>query len=480
MSAERPKRARAKAPAAKSDAAKAMPAKESSKSDLVVVPPGLAAARPPPRQDLAAVYAPIAGPEWRRGATGMPPTPKIPTDLLHFNWMTAWNGLPGGRIVTMHGPTHEGKTRLALAFMRVFVRLGLPVAVVEPELHLERDFVESMWDADLDALPNVFFPPERALLSMRDTAAWLDDYLGKAKALWDAHAWIRTAGGSVGLIDSLDALQSPELVQAALEAFEAESDGLNEALKRVEVEPVRRRRRSEIEVETPADRATKFRKGLGGELAKERKRIEQGNAEMRKAAMNRVFIARLNVLASHARCLILLVTHETKEDITDRDADEKPRGGKAIGLWSSYLIRVTRRVAFWDKEPVGDEYQLAIKKNKLGAIDGYRTLTSSWFSNGTAFPYGLDLARDAIETGMLAGLIIKDGSWFKWPGQGITLGNGIHAACEKLWDERALLDQLRDAIGVREEETRPARRQTRQFEEARLAASGEAATDDST
>lgn len=95
----------------------------------------------------------------------------------------------------------------------------------------------------------------------------------------------------------------------------------------------------------------------------------------------------------------------------------------------------------FDGEPVGIEATAQVKRNMIGRP----TLEAKI---DILYGLGIDKAADAIRVGLDYGMVIKEGTWFRWPDK-TAIGNGMPRAAEALRAEPEVLAKLRQEIAER-------------------------------
>lgn len=346
---------------------------EASAADLV---------QPPPRtallEERAKVAAGMKG--WKPAREVLKRVRALPTIFPGFDQGTRVGGLPLGRIMTIHGPSNEGKSVMALGLMLSFLRQNQFVAHVDAERTTSITWVEMLMAGQAD---NPLY------LAMRPTCfEEVDDsvrsFLSNIQSAKRSGAMPADATGLV-VVDSIRKLVPRDLMRKLLK----------EGTDKVGADGMR------------------------------------GRGAQHRAAIVAQWLDELVPMLDDSGCAMLLIARETEDpeaDANDRKYgnDYRVTGGKSIIYDASLVARIER--AAWvyhgkedDKQVVGERHRARIWKTKVGGKDDRHIDTYFHTSNGALVPEGFDRARDVVELAKEMGIIAGD-AWLsfgrhKWQGR---------------------------------------------------------------
>jgi hypothetical protein len=139
------------------------------------------------------------------------------------------------------------------------------------------------------------------------------------------------------------------------------------------------------------------------------------------------------------------------------EKDYKVGGGNAVYYDSSLVCRITRNG--WveqgsgdNKVVIGERHLVQITKTKVGHKDAKVSLCYFHTSNGKLIPAGFDRARDVIELGLRAGVLVKrgkggeEGNSIVDRDTGDIYGRNMNNAVEELTADVQVLDDLQARI----------------------------------
>lgn len=381
---------------------------------------------PPPRQwttaSNAEFYAALAhdlGAE--TGRAGLPDASPISTPLRWFNAATDWGGLAGATMTQLTGPSGEGKTALLMAFIRGILDLGGVAAYCDNEnATFDYRFFEAMIGRELDATPNLWFAPKEVRSVFEEQFRWFDKFIGVCAKLARDPAY----PGSILAIDSLDNLIPKSVIYDALRAMEEAADTV---------------------ADTQEETAGRGRRGRSGGGKPKKDGIDAGfagNIAMRVAGLIRPMLGRLVATAGLAKCHIVIISHETVEEIKRGNVvvkrEPKARGGKAPKYFSSLQVRVTKRY----QDDNWSEHMFEISKKRSGAVERTGQGGRFYLSTGRgSSPLGIDFAREAVEFGSQTGVLVEDGSHRFYLGDRFV-GHGVENAVAALNADPELLNEV--------------------------------------
>lgn len=339
---------------------------------------------------------------WQRAGEALDRVRAVPTIFRDFNRASRVGGLPLRRIITVHGPTHGGKTAAVAGFLRSFVDQGHVGAYCDAEHATDLTFFDELFGRRVDEIPNFFgMRPS----SYEETIDATDQFLN-----W----MIAERKGRFGKYGK--APIPPEEDLAGLEVL----DSINKLVPEREIEKLKKE---------------------GGDA------IDKGWGRLR-AAFNQAFLDHVVPLLGKAETSLVVMVQERDDDDLDPWEMPKLKGGKATQYDASLIVRImkggeVKRGDKDSKETFGFRHRFRIWKSKVGHMDGRWTDAAFHMSNGTLVPPGFDLARDAVELGKELGLIEGD-AWLSWkkPGGKVQRWNGVHNAVVALTKDQAALAAL--------------------------------------
>lgn len=344
----------------------------SAKSPAKKTKPKAATPPPPERANVPAltgvVSAAGAPKGWSKASSSLDRVTAVRTIFPDLNLGTRIGGLPTKRIITVHGPTHGGKSAFVLGLVRSFVDPGMPGALVDAEHSTPKDFVDQCMGRDIDEIESFF--AERPS-SYEETIGKVDSYL---KWVGEIRKGTKERPGH------------PEL--ASILAV----DSVNKLVPDRELE----------------------------QLTKSGDNIDKGWGRYR-AAMNQAWLDHLVPLLGAANCAFVAVAQEREQKDAKPWEIPQVKGGAALLYDASLICRVSKAEPLRDgadddkKAPIiGFRHKVRIWKSKVGAMDGYHTDVVFHLSNGALVPAGFDTARDAIHVGRKLGIVEVSGSWLSW------------------------------------------------------------------
>jgi len=312
-----------------------------------------------------------------------------------FNHISRVGGLPSGRIITVHGPTHGSKSAFALGLIKSFVDAGHWAKLIDAEHSTPRDFMEQLLGDSLDNLPN-FSLLEPKLYE--DAMNEVDEFLEGVKSARKEFPELC----SIVVVDSINKLVPEREYKAVL-------------------------------------------KGGGTEMGKK----HQGRD---RAGLNQVWLDHINPLLADAGCSFVIIAQE-------RDLPPSPypvashksvyvKGGECLKFDASMVIRVSRAAPVkpspTSKEVLGYKYRIRLYKNKCGHMDGDYSEASFHMQlpDGVNNP-GFDIERDTMEYAIELGIIEQKGAWFVL---GEDKFQGKNAVISRLKTDQSFFDSLMDKI----------------------------------
>lgn len=328
---------------------------------------------------------------WTPASEMLDEVSSVQTCFPDFNRATRVGGLPTRRIITVHGPTHGGKSALVLGLVKSFVDVGFVAGYVDAEHSLDKHFVGELVP-NLQHMPNFL---ARRPETYEETIDAVNAFLTRAEKVKTEHPEHR----AILVVDSI-----------------------NKLVPKKEL-----------------DKLLKASKG-GEELAK-------GHHGMLRAALNQAWLDQLTPKIYRADCAMVFVAQEREDHDSGMFGgwnDFKVKGGSALLFDASLVARVSKgSPIFLGTEKANDQicgfaHRVRIWKSKVGHMDGRYTDCVFHTSNGRLSPPGFDTARDAIIVGKSLGLVHGDG----W----LTVGNkryqGMNLAVKGLSGDPERLGKL--------------------------------------
>ncbi len=320
---------------------------------------------------------------WKTAAEAFDRVKSVRTIFLAYNRATRVGGHPVRRITTIHGESHGGKTAFALGLLKSFVDAGHLGGYIDAEHATPKDF----------------------LVELLGEFAALRNFLGQRpksyeEAMDATDAFLKAAGAFVE--------KDPDFCSALL------VDTINKLVPKRELKNVT--------------------KSGAEELAK-------GHLGRARAAQNQAWLDHLVPRLGASNCgLILIAQERTIATSNPWEDDFQIKGGGGIVYDSSILARVFKSSPVREKpkekgSPIfGFRHRVRIWKSKVSHMDGRHTDCHFHLSNGTLVPAGFDLGRDAIEVGLVMGVVKVSSSWVSWQRRGgkRIRKNGKHAAVKFL------------------------------------------------
>lgn len=373
---------------------------------------------PPPTQTRTGFRA-LTNPRpkgWDKASDALDRVRSISTIFPDFNRASRIGGLPLRRIITIHGPTHGGKSAFVGGLIRSFLDSDNVAAYVDAEHATDLNWVDEWLERPAETYENFW---GKRPTSYEETIDATDEFLNWMVAeraarmeLWREELKLKKGAPLPPLPPHLD-----------LAGF-AVIDSLNKLVPEREIARLKKE---------------------GGDA------IDKGWGRLR-AAFNQAFLDHIVPLLGKAEtCLGVIVQEREDEDL---EAWEMPKlkGGKASQYDASMIVRVmksteVKRGEKESKEVFGFRHKIRVWKSKVGHMDGRWTDAYFHMSNGRLVPPGFDMARDAIEIGKELGLVEASGSWLSWRK---NRWNGEHNAVLALSRDReklfALLSQIDERI----------------------------------
>jgi RecA/RadA recombinase len=368
---------------------------------------------PPPAPRAAGPFASLPK-GWKPASEALDRVRAIQTIFPDFNRATRVGGLPLRRIITVHGPTHGGKTAFVGGLLRSFVDADHVGAYCDAEHATDLTFFDELMGRPVDAIPNLLgMRPE----SYEETIDAVDTFL--ASMVTARKERMAQAREELKLKKDAPVVLPPHLDLAGCLVL----DSINKLVPEREIERLKKE---------------------GGDA------IDKGWGRLR-AAFNQAFLDHVVPLLGKAETSLVVMVQERDDEDLDPWEMPKLKGGKATQYDASLIVRVmkAKEIAHGegkDKRIFGFKHRLRIWKSKVGHMDGRWTDATFHMSNGTLAPPGFDTARDALEVAKELGIVEGD-SWLSWRKK---RWQGINKAVQSLSGDpeslHALMAQVNAAI----------------------------------
>lgn len=336
---------------------------------------------PPPPASAQRLPAPrVKG--WAKASDALERITSVRTIFPDFDRAVRRGGLPIGRITTLHGPTHGGKTAFALGLVKSFVDGNHLGALVDAEHATGLEFVEELLGEGVTRNDNFYAMRPR---SYEETIDAVDSLLNQVKAVRIEQPDTK----SIICVDSINKLVPARELKEMLRGL---SEGGDDAPRKG------------------------GKRGAGGA-----EQLAKGHWGRTRAALNQSWLDHLVPMLGPAGCALVLIAQEREEEPDwGMKPDIKVKGGAALMFDSSLLIRVSKAQPLYEgsdrdeSKIIGFQHRVRIWKSKVGHMDGRHSDCVFHLSNGRFAPAGFDTARDAIYVGKNLGVVTAGGSWLSW------------------------------------------------------------------
>lgn len=371
---------------------------------------------PPPKAAEPTGFRSLTGgpKNWKTAGEALDRVRSIPTIFPDFDRATRIGGMPLRRIITIHGPTHGGKSAFIGGVLRSFVDTGNVGAYVDAEHATDLTFLDELFERPVEDIPNFF--------GMRP-----DDYEGTIDAVDDFLKWMvsereaRREQFRERLKLRKGAALPPLPPDLDLAGFMV-IDSINKLVPKREIEKLKKE---------------------GGDS------IDKGWGRLR-AAFNQAFLDHVVPLLGKAETSLGVIVQEREDEDLNPWEMPKLKGGKATQYDASLIVRVLKSTEISrgdgkDRDVYGFRHKLRIWKSKVGHMDGRYSDAFFNMSNGTLVSPGFDTARDFVsiakELGILAS--VEKSAWLTWKKH---RWNGEHNAVVALSKDPAALQQLMEQV----------------------------------
>lgn len=322
----------------------------------------------------------------------------VPTRLIQLDHALRVGGLPTERVTVVHGPSHEGKSGLALDIIGSFLAGGHLALYVDAERATPVEWVRARLGPLADD-------------TVRFKAARPDTY---EETVHLVRGWLRTVreAREAGLISEYtSAVMVVDSIRKLVPAGEF-------------------------------DMIVKDKEALAG------------RAGQRRAQMNAAWLDELVPALEKANAAAVLIAREMDDPDADVWAkkfgnDYKIGGGKSIIFDASVAMRVQRQSYLKKGDAIiGERHKVTIWKNKVSGKEGRSTVWFFHTSNGTEYPAGLDSTRDALELAERLGVVELNGARVLREGKSYAGREAfLQAARENPELAARLLDEVRAKMG---------------------------------
>lgn len=371
--------------------------------------------------DITALADRFAAAGWRRAGQVLRDVRAVPTRFIQYDCENGIGGHPTGLVVTLHGPSNEGKSKFLLGLGASLIERGHIFGLADAERTTSPQFTRLCMGRHADS-ERFLALPVGSYEQVRDGCRRFCETIAEGRIRGELPP------DTVGVfgVDSVRKLMPKKLwdeMQKAMAADDAASKP-----------------------------KPKFgRKQAGPKLGNRANQI--------KAQFNAIWLDELVPLLADTQCGAVLIAREYKRaDGGMFDDDFVVGGGDAINYDSSIRIRVVRSfIREGEGETsrvVGERHRLEIRKTKVAGKRQAVPVAYFHTSNGTAWPEGWDRPRDVLELGESAGMIQVSGSWYSWEKK--RLGQGKLNTLKRMHTDPDLLDaierDIRQWMGARHQE----------------------------
>jgi recombination protein RecA len=339
---------------------------------------------------------------WRPARQVLRRVRAVPTIFPWLDLVSKVNGWPIERFGVVHGPSSEGKTKLALGVGLSFLQRGHFFGLVDAEYTTPISWLEGLMAKEAD---NPLF------LSLRPKS----------------------------YEQTVDAVR--EMLRAIIAAKKT-GEIPEETSALIAVDSMRKL--------VPENFLEKIRK-FGAQGKKGSVDGMNGMGAAIKAKMNADWFDELTPMLYEAGAALLAIGRESENrDGARTGQDWKLTGGKSLVFESSFLVRVERD---WIREGpvdnqvvVGEKHDCALYKSKVAGKDEDVDYFCFHTSNGKLTPAGFDTGRDLLELGVQLGAVKLSGSWYSFGGK---RWQGRSQAVKRLAADVGLRDDLEMAVRAR-------------------------------
>lgn len=354
---------------------------------------------------MANVAQAFASKGWRPARKALKMVQAVPTIFPQFDHGVRVGGLPLARILTVHGPSNEGKSQWALGLIKSFLARDHFAALVDAEKSTPHDWCQRLMGPLADH-PGFVATRTSNYEETDDAVRHFCTTVGEARA---AGKVPKETSGLV-VVDSIKKLIPNKLFKMLLRDADAKT------------------------AKNSKDVGVDGMSGRGGQY---------------KAALNSQWLDELVDLLERTNCAMVLIAREYDDDqasARDRMFDNawKVAGGKSLIFDASIAVRITR--ASWltvgsedKKHVVGERHKMLIHKTKVAGKEE-RDITAYFHtSNGVDMPEGFDTVRDLLELAVGFGMVQREGACITWRRRRFT---GEARFVEKVTNDPALFAEL--------------------------------------
>jgi RecA/RadA recombinase len=354
---------------------------------------------------MAAVAEEFGTKGWRPAPQVLKKVEAVPTIFPQYDYGTRIGGHPLARVMTIHGPSSEGKTSMTMGLMLSFLKAGHFAALIDAECTSPIDWCERLMAGYANTPAFQAIRPQ----SYEETD---DAFRHFCTTIGNAREKGRIPADTSGIVvvDSIRKLVPQKLFakltkEGALGAKGGGIDGMS------------------------------------------------GRAAQYKAALNAQWLDEVVPLLHHTNCTLVIIAREAEDpnaDANDRmyGNDWKVTGGKSIIYDASLAARITRAgyVTQGSDEKkccIGERHQVRVYKSKVAGKDDKFINCFFHTSNGKLVPEGFDPTRDLLEMAIKFEMVTREGSWLKW---GARKYQGDAQFVYKVTTEPGLFDELNQQV----------------------------------
>jgi RecA/RadA recombinase len=353
---------------------------------------------------------------WQPAADVLVPVRGVRTRFLWLDSVTKIGAWPTERVCTVHGPSGEGKSAVALGLGASFLDGGGFFGLIDAELTTPITWIRSMMPEHAGNPRFLALRPQTYEQSVAAARQFCNGVLA-----WKEAGKIPEDASGLLVVDSMRKLVPKNLLDNLMKQASTDDD------------------------DSSKSRWSRKPKGIDG---------MGGRAAQVKAALNAQWLDELIPLAAKSGTSVLLIARELGDDddssVFAARKGGTVAGGKALIYDASLVVRVTRANAIMKGEGpaarlVGERHSVEIRKTKIGSKDV--VYPKAYFHTMTS-PARFDPARDLVGLGRQMGAIeLEKGSHYYF--EGVHLGHGEDAAVESIANDPLMLVRMQEVLRSR-------------------------------